>query len=97
MALIHLRDTSRERAGIDDLPHGVVRRRLGRGRHGITEPEVVDDDVHADDAIASKRARRSRVQDLEHIGEPARARSSSDVPAAGVGKPGAPAGLTTAA
>lgn len=52
MGLVHLDDASRERARIDDEPHGFPRRLHGRIGHRVTETGVVDDDVHSGDAIA---------------------------------------------
>lgn len=46
MRLVDLRDSSRERACIDDQLHGLLGSLHSRSRNGVTKPKVVDDDVH---------------------------------------------------
>jgi hypothetical protein len=53
--LIDLRDTSRERAGVDHELHALPRPLDGRIGHRFAQTEVVDDNVQEVDAIACRK------------------------------------------
>ena len=54
MPLIHLRETSRERARINDKVHPLARCQHGLVAYRFTQAEVIDDDMHEADAIARR-------------------------------------------
>ena len=55
MLVIDLRDTSRDRACVDDKLHPLPGRLHGRIGHRFAQAEVVDDDVQEVEAIGCSR------------------------------------------